>query len=212
MAMLFAMPVGVVAKGAEYYDEDERTFRGGVAGGLNFGQVDGDRYFGYHKPGLHMGGFVQMRLGERIGLQMELLYSQKGSHGHAVAETPVAGTQVSLCHIGLSYIEVPVVLQYQRGRMVAEAGATWAYLLRTNEWILEPQALYIDGVGNRFNNTDINCVLGVGRKFDKHWQANIRFQYSVIAIRPPERVPVGYGYGTQGQYNNVLTVRVLYTL
>jgi hypothetical protein len=211
MAILFAIPP-TAARGNHYYDEDERTFRGGLAGGLNFSQVDGDRYFGYHKPGLHVGGFVQMRLNERMRLQMELLYTQKGSHGNAVAETPIAGTQVSLCHIGLSYAEVPVVVQYKYGRMMAEAGAAWAYLLRTNEWILEPQALYIDAVGNRFNNTDINCVLGVGRAFDKHWQVNVRFQYSAMAIRPPERVPTGYGYGTQGQYNNVMTVRVLYTL
>lgn len=212
MTMLYAAPVCVNAKGADYYDEDERTFRGGLAGGLNFSQVDGDRYFGYHKPGVHLGGFVQMRMSENMHLQMDLLYTQKGSHGNAVAETPIAGTQVSLCHIGLSYVELPFVVQYRRGRWMGETGAAWAYLLRTNEWILEPQALYIDAVGNRFNNTDINCVLGVARKFDKHWQVNVRFQYSAVAIRPPERVPTGYGYGTQGQYNNVVTVRVLYTL
>ena len=211
-ATIMAITVQVDARSKDYFDEDERTFRGGLAAGLNFSQVDGDRYFGYNKAGLHLGGFVQMRLGQQIRLQMEILYTQKGSHGFAVAETPIAGTQVSLCHIGLSYTEVPVVVQYQRGRMMAEAGAAWAYLLRTNEWILEPQALYIDATGNRFNNTDVNCVLGVARKFNQRWLVNARFQYSLAAIRPPERVPVGYGYGTQGQFNNMLTVRVLYTL
>ena len=131
IAIVIAIPVQVSAKRTDYHDEDERTFRGGLAGGLNFSQVDGDRYFGYHKPGLHLGGFVQMRLNESMGLQMELLYSQKGSHGNAVAETPIAGTQVSLCHIGLSYVEMPVVVQYRYCRWAGETGVAWAYLLRT---------------------------------------------------------------------------------
>lgn len=196
-----------------YYEEDEyRAFTGGLVMGLNFSQVDGDRYFGYHKPGIVAGAFVAMRFTDKIGLQTDLLFSQKGSHGAAVVESPFAGTSMSQCHIGLSYVELPVVLQYKWKRFTAEAGGSYSVLLRTNEWILDPQPFYIDKVANRFNTTDINYIFGAGGHLYKHWYANIRFQYSIVSIRPAERIPTGYGWGITGQFNNLFSIRFLYKL
>lgn len=193
-------------------DDELKTFTGGAVLGLNLSQVDGDRYFGYYKPGISAGGFVSIHFTEHLSAQAELLYSQKGSHGDAVIESPYAGTSISQCHIGLSYVEVPLLLQYKYKSFVAEAGGSYAVLVRTNEWILEPQSLYIDKEGNRFNATDVNYIFGLRRQIWTRLHANIRFQYSLFSIRPVERVPVGYSWGSRGQFNNLLSVRLLYTL
>jgi hypothetical protein len=202
----------LIATGLKAQDDEFKPFRGGAVIGLNLSQVDGDRYFGYYKPGISTGGFVSIHFTECISAQAELLFSQKGSHGDAVIESPYVGTAVSKCHIGLSYVEVPLVLQYRYKSFVAEAGGSYAVLVHTNEWILEPQALYIDKEGNRFNTTDVNYIFGLGRQVWKHWHANVRFQYSLFAIRPQERIPIGYSWGTKGQFNNLLSIRLLYSL
>lgn len=198
---------GIKAQTDEY-----KTFTGGGILGINLCQVDGDRYFGYTKPGVCAGAFVAIHFTERIGAQAELLFSQKGSHGDAVFESPFSGTAVAQCHIGLSYVEVPAVLQYKYKRLVAEAGASYSVLVRTNEWILGPQYRYIDEEGNRFNSTDINYIFGLRYQAWKRWHANVRFQYSVLPIRPYERIPVGYAWDTKGQFNNLFSVRFVYAL
>jgi hypothetical protein len=84
--------------------------------------------------------------------------------------------------------------------------------VKSKETIYEPQPLYIDEVNNRFSATDLNYVLGVGRHLYKNFYCGIRFQYSIINIRPADRIPVGYGYGSEGQYNNLFSVRFMYQL
>ncbi|GAA4465700.1 hypothetical protein GCM10023093_18300 [Nemorincola caseinilytica] len=211
MFMAGLIPAGHAIARTTGYDEEFKTFTGGLAAGLNLAQVDGDRYFGYNKPGIVVGAFVNMHFTERLGLQAELLYVQKGSHGVAVTGSPLTGTYTAQCHIGLGYIEAPVVFRYTYKEYTAEAGASYAILVRTNEWIQDP-LVYIHEDNNRFNTTDINYVFGLGRHVYKRLHANVRFQYSVLSIRPAERVPYNYGWGTKGQFNNLFSVRLLYTL
>ena len=52
-----------------------QRFQGGLLGGFNGTQVDGDRYRGYHKPGLLAGFFVQTALAPAVFAAMGLKYS-----------------------------------------------------------------------------------------------------------------------------------------
>ncbi len=56
-----------------------QQFEGGVIGGFNASQVDGDLYKGYHKPGIALGGYVQVNLSRMVYAAMELKFMQKGS-------------------------------------------------------------------------------------------------------------------------------------
>jgi hypothetical protein len=49
-----------------YYDDDYRTFYGGLIAGTNFTQVDGDNFAGYHKVGFNVGGVVYSRIDEHM--------------------------------------------------------------------------------------------------------------------------------------------------
>jgi hypothetical protein len=198
-----------------YYEETPKVFDGGLILGINFTQVDGDTYYGYQKVGLTAGGVVYVHFNDVYGATIELLYSQKGSRGQLVTESPTLGTYVEKYYMNLNYVEVPVTLHMKVhstkfGTFDIEGGGSYARLIKTKEWLEIDQPVVIDPVRNSFNTMDINYVLGVGRKIYKHWNANIRFQYSVLSIRPVERVPYGYSWGDEGQFNNMFTFRLMY--
>lgn len=212
-AILFCLLVvagsyGYAQKGL--YLEDPQTFTGGLVAGLNLAQVDGDMYFGYNKPGLSTGGYVRINFNPVWSAGMELLYTQKGSRGDAVIESSYTGSYVAKCHIGLNYVEVPVTVRYKYAGFAVEAGASYSRLVKTNEWILVQPSVPIDKQQNRFNDNALDYVFGLSRKVRRHLLAELRFQYSIISIRPTDRVPPGYAYGSKGQFNNLFCARLAY--
>src|ERR1043165_9035546 len=89
---------------ADYYEEIPRAFYGGLVVGANFAQVDGDNYAGYHRIGINAGGIVYTKFDEHLAASIEILYSQKGSHGH-FAEQNAAGHVVDGSHLKLNRSE-----------------------------------------------------------------------------------------------------------
>lgn len=192
--------------------ESDKVFEGGLIVGANFTQVDGDSYYGYHKVGLNAGGIVCAHLGKHIGISMELLYSQKGSRGVSVYESPAIGAYIEKYNMNLNYVEVPVMLQLFDRRNRYELGASFGYLVKASEWVLSDRPVVIDPEINRFEKTDLNYVFGVSRRLYKTLYADARFQYSIVSIRPSERIPYPYSYGSNGQFNNLLNLRLIYYL
>lgn len=97
---------------------------GGAVLGMNASQVDGDTYGGYKKVGLQLGGYAFYRFSERIQLQVEILYSNKGAR-----EVEIAYAQVNL-----NYLDVPILANYRvfgddsKG-LVFQAGLIPSYLM-----------------------------------------------------------------------------------
>lgn len=180
--------------------------------GLNLAQVDGDLYFGYTKPGVVAGFFVQIQLREKLKAALELLYMQKGSIGDAEVESLYLGSYVARCHIGLNYVSVPVTVKYQLPAFELEGGIAYARLIKTDEWIVATPSVAIDEDKNRFNKSDISGIIGASREVYKSITVGIRYQYSLVPIRPIDRVPAGYGYGSAGQLNNLFSFRLMYSL
>jgi hypothetical protein len=200
------------APAQSYYEEPLKVFSGGLILGMNFTQVDGDTYFGYHKVGLNAGGVVYVHFTKVFGASMELLYSQKGSRGESVLESSTAGTYVAKYFMNLNYVEVPVTLHIVSHKFDFEGGASYARLIKSKEWIQTDMPVIIDPDHNRYNTSDVELIFGLGREVYKHWFLNLRFQYSLTSVRPPERIPVGFGYGSIGQFNNLFSLRVIYWL
>src|SRR5690606_22344467 len=93
---------------AQRYNEEYNTFVGGLIGGANFTQVDGDGYRGYDKTGWNVGGIVYLPFGDvdlpvegTVALSMEVLYSQKG----AIGDGPVPHLGILNQTIHLHYAE-----------------------------------------------------------------------------------------------------------
>ncbi len=186
-------------------------FTGGPILGINFSQVDGDTFFGYHKVGLNAGGQVYVHFTSKFGASMELLYSQKGSRGEVVLESPAWGTYVSKYFMNVNYAEVPLTVHFITRGLDFEAGISYARLINSNEWVLTDQPVTIDPVLNAFNNTDLEYIFGISKKLYRKLYANMRFQYSITSIRPNDRIPLNYGYGNDGQFNNLLNLRMVYS-
>lgn len=194
----------------DYFTGEPKVFNGGLILGMNITQVDGDTYYGYHKVGLNVGGTVFVHFTRAFGVSMELLYAQKGSRGEDIIESPAIGTYVTKYFMNLNYVEVPVMLHYTYHRYDVEAGVSYCYLVKSSEWVLADQPLNIDPVANSFNKTELEYIFGLSRRLYKQLYANARFQYSITSIRPSDRIPLGYGYGNQGQFNNMFALRLMY--
>lgn len=195
---------------SDFFLGEPKVFTGGLVLGANFTQVDGDDYFGYHRVGLNVGGIVYTHFTRSFGVSMELLYSQKGSRGEDIIESPAIGTYVTKCFMNLNYVEVPVTLHYTYHRYDAEVGLSYAYLVKSDEWVLADQPVNIDPVVNAFNKTDLEYIFGLSGRIYQKLYANVRFQYSITSIRSSDRIPYGYGYGNQGQFNNMFSLRFMY--
>jgi len=199
---------------SNYYEETSKVFSGGLIAGANFTQVDGDNFYGYHKVGLTAGGVVYIRFNENFGASMELYYSQKGSRGEVVTNSQSLGIYVQKYFMNLNYVEVPITIHvksYFKSHLIYfEGGLSYAYLIKSSEYIQADQPVVIDPVLNRFNNTDFNYILGLCVNLYKKWYADARFQYSIFEIRPSDREPLGYGYGNSGQFNNMFSLRFMY--
>ncbi len=193
-----------------YYLEEPKVFSGGLIVGANFSQVDGDSFYGYHKVGIHAGGIVYVHFSQKFGASMELIYTEKGSRGEQISESVAIGTYVEKYYMNLNYVEVPVTIHYKIGKLDADAGMSYARLVSSKEWILADKPANVDPISNAFSNTDVTYIVGISAKVHKHLHAGFRFQYSAISIRPIEKVPAGFSYGNQGQFNNLLCLRVAY--
>lgn len=195
---------------SNYYVEDPKVFNGGLLFGPNFTQIDGDTYYGYHKLGLNMGGVVYVHFTTKVGASIEIIYSQKGSRGEAILESPSIGTYVTKYFMNLNYVEVPLTAHVIYYDIDFEAGASYARLIKSREWILADYPVIIDPVRNSFNTSDLEYVFGIGRKIYKKLYANVRFQYSIISVRSNDRIPLDFGYGNNGQWNNLFSFRLMY--
>ncbi len=177
--------------------------------GLNFAQVDGDSYYGYHKVSLNAGAMVYVHFSPIVGASMELLYSRKGSRGVTETTSPAVGSYFSRYYMDVNYVEVPVLFHAILGKYDMELGASYNYLISSKEDVVSDQPVIIDPILNRFNTTDIDFVVGFTRKLYDKWFVNVRYEYSLTSIRPPERIPYGYSYGNQGQFNNLFCLRMV---
>jgi hypothetical protein len=85
-----------------------QNFRAGLIAGLSTTQVAGDQLSGFNKAGIIGGGFVNAAMGEKISIQMEILFIQKGSR------KPVDIDNNNAYYVmRLSYIEVPLLFKWQ---------------------------------------------------------------------------------------------------
>jgi hypothetical protein len=193
---------------SSFYEEEPRTFYGGLLLGSNFTQVDGDNFAGYHKVGLNAGGIVYTHLGEKVAASMEILFSQKGSRSNKAQASNSKMYSIERYGIDLNYAEVPLQINYfDRRKSHFGGGFSFSQLITSNEYITSRPAFNEDTLTNfKFKKSDINFVLGGNLHLWEGLFLNIRFQYSLFSVRKnyhPE-------FGRAEQYNNMWTLRLMY--
>lgn len=194
----------------EYFKEDlEQRFYGGIVLGMNLSQVDGDTYGGYHKVGLVTGGKVYWRINQPLSLSVGLLYSQKGARAVVNMNNPYAGPGFGKYKIGLSYIELPILLNcnfqkiYQIGIGLSYNGLLTASEFKTPDYngsLIQPDQI-------NFNKSTIDGILSASVMFSRNMILNGRYQYGLTPLRYSGNLN-GVGYGDQ--YNNMFSFRLIY--
>jgi hypothetical protein len=207
-----------VAAGAQNYfatgDEDgaPRLFYGGVAAGLNFSQVDGDTYAGYHKVGLNAGGLVYVRFSDRVGISLELSYSQKGARVKQNATDIYGLPYLNDYNLKLNYAEVPLMFYFVAGpdsKVHFKLGASYARLINASEVAVANYPVNLDPALYPFRKQDIGYVGEINYMFYQNWFLSFRYSYSITSIRDAQYIPAGYGQGAAGQFNNSFSLRLM---
>ena len=177
-----------------------QTFGGGFLAGLSMSQLDGDAWGGFNKAGLAGGIYTYTTISNRVDVQLELRYVQKGSH----SESKILNFYSSK----LNYIELPLFLRYKvYSKFSADIGLAFGYLQKS----LEDK----DGGGDlpadpSFKEMEFSGLIGVNYNVLDWLLFNARFNYSILPVREH---PGGQSfYLNQGQYNSVITICLYFQL
>jgi hypothetical protein len=184
-----------------------QDFGGGVILGLSASQVGGDDLGGFNKAGLLVGVFANKAISPLLSFQMEMTFIQKGSNNPKMNDYEHANVEVP--DISISYIEVPLLLQYhQSNKLKIESGIQTAYLI---------DGYYNDLNGkmpnptNPFINYDIGLLLGVDYKYSENISLNTRIANSILPIGSEDyNHPNTYNSSRKGKYNSVLSFALHY--
>ena len=183
-----------------------QDFGGGVILGLSTSQVGGDDLAGFHKAGLLLGVFANKSITELLSFQMEMTYIQKGSNNPNMNN--VEHPNYSKQDISLSYIEVPLLLQYnQSDKLKIEGGVLTAYLVdgHYNDFNGKmPNAI------NPFISYDIGLLLGIDYKYSENISLNTRIGNSILPIGSEDYENQVYNSSKKGKYNSVLSFALHY--
>jgi hypothetical protein len=183
-----------------------QDFGGGVILGLSTSQVGGDDLAGFHKAGLLLGVFANKSITELLSFQMEMTYIQKGSNNPNMnnAEHPNYSKQ----DISLSYIEVPLLLQYnQSDKLKIEGGVLTAYLVDGHYNDLSGK---MPNPINPFISYDIGLLLGIDYKYSENISLNTRIGNSILPIGSEDYENQVYNSSKKGKYNSVLSFALHY--
>jgi hypothetical protein len=192
--------------GATAMSSFSQRFEGGLLGGLNGSQVDGDTHNGYHKAGIVLGGYAQTDISRNLFAAMELKFAQKGSRN--VDSLAIDG-QIKYI-MRLSYVEMPVYLGIRTSEKTSLiAGASFGYLISGKEF--NDYGEFPPQDQHPFNAFDLEAMLGFRFQITDRLFIDVRGAYSVIPIR--ERIEnANLIERRYNQFNNLLSTTVLYRL
>lgn len=194
--------IALVLSGLTRQLNAQEGFSGAIVFGLNAAQIDGDGLYGYDKLGLNTGVRLGYKLGEKSGLLMELLYSERGS-------TPDVAFGGDAATINLKYIEIPVLFEYNDWYMEEddyfkvgiEGGLVYGNLFSvtsSNDFVINDEENY--------KNSDFSYTLGARYNFSKRLSGLFRYSRSLVRIYELE------GALVDGFVNHWLTLRLQYHL
>ena len=187
-----------------------QNFGGGVILGLSTSQVGGDNLAGFNKAGLLAGAFVNTPISKLLSFQMEMTYIQKGSNNPKMNDSEHSNYLKE--DISSSYIEVPLLLQYQQNsKLIIEGGVQLAYSINGyyNDLNGEIPIYPVDP----FIEYDFGLLLGIDYKYSENISLNTRLSNSILPIGTEDYDDVNsYNSSRKGKYNSVLSFAIHYHL
>ena len=149
----------------------------GVKLGFNFANVSGIEDF-EQRTGLSAGFFAGARLGDKLGLQIDALYSQQGAEVGATYSEIVED-------FNLDYISIPVVVKYYiTDNLNIHAGPQMGILLNDETSV----------VGQVFDNIKADTVdwlgtVGLGLELPLGLRAEARYSFGLTRVNGSVSIP-----------------------
>jgi len=112
----------------------------GVKGGATLSKVEGRSFRDEFKTGYHLGGFVEIDLGKRFGLQPELLFNQYQTRTDTSFRQVYASafSDAASGEVKLNYLSIPVLLNYRLSKAFAlQAGPQFGILINKDQNLLQ---------------------------------------------------------------------------
>lgn len=185
-----------------------QRFEGGLAGGLNFTQLDGDLLSGYNKLGLHGGFWVRYPFNDKWSGGLEFIYTQKGA-SRSINEENIASTR-TFDRFRLNYFEVPLFAAYTYKKFTFQAGITGGYLLSANIEDFTGKRDY----KNQLKPFETGTLLGLSYPINKKLSAQLRYQYSIVSIAKGDNNNILIDNSLSniilGLYNNLFSLTLKY--
>lgn len=184
-----------------------QRFEGGLIGGFNASQVEGDYFKGYNKPGIVAGFFVQTDVAPAIFAAMEIKYSQKGSRNRIKKDDPTPLKYI----MRLGYVDVPLYMGFRtndRGSVVA--GVSAGYLIHAMEY--GEYGKFPEEDQHMFKNLDLQPFIGFQFDMLDNLKVDLRFALSVLPIRGQPGEDATNYYWHNNQFNNVISLAAYYNL
>jgi hypothetical protein len=135
-------------------------FHIGIKGGANITKIEGRSFKDEFKYGYHLGGFMELGLGNKWSLNPEVLFNQyattvDSNFNHIYQNVFNPSHQSS---VKLNYLTIPIVLNYKLlGPISLQAGPQFGILLDKNKTLLQ-------NGGNAFKSGDFSMVAGAQLK------------------------------------------------
>ena len=99
----------------------------GIKAGATLNKIEGKAFKDEFNTGYHIGGFLELGLGDRFGIQPEVLFNQVTTR-RDTAFSNVFRPNVS--DIKLNYLSIPILLNYKLGNVLyLQAGPQFGVLM-----------------------------------------------------------------------------------
>jgi hypothetical protein len=189
--------ISATTKAQNEKTDNASNFHFGLKAGVNVSNVydtKGEDFVAKAKAGVAIGAFAQIPLGSIIGIQPEILYSQRGFKGTGkILGSPYSYTR------NTDYLDIPILLAIKPIEMLTIlVGPQYSFLLSEKNTF--ENTLFTSVQEQQFNNDNIRkntlCITGgVDLNFDK----------AVIGLRTGWDVQNNAGDGTNNtpRYKNV---------
>lgn len=195
LAILVLSPVTIFAQKSS--DSDNNRVSIGIKAGANLSNVydtQGDEFEADAKPGLAVGAFLTLPITSFLGIQPEILFSQKGYQGSG----SILGSEYSFART-TNYIDVPLLVSFRTGEFLSLLfGPQYSFLLSQN-YTFKSDLINISQ-DEQFDNENLNkntlCFTGGADVNLKNVVISARLGWDLISNK-------GDGTSTTPRYKNM---------
>ena len=189
---------------------EAQIIKGEAILGFNLSQVDGDEVYGFKKFGANVGAgiLIPFTKNGKWEVSFEALFAQKGSYQGPQYSDSAASGEYKLI---LNYAEVPVLVIFTDKELISGGlGFAWGRLVGVKEWehgqLVESTTLN----SGTYSKNDYSILGDLRVRLWQGLKLNLRYQYSLVKIRTREFSDLAGNTWTRDQYNNVITLRLIW--